>query len=374
LKGDCVSNNRPELDPISDAAATAPEPVLEPRAQRRIDTPEVQAAIDRLVQETGGEPGSFKAKLVHDLVESALKLIGDGRDTGDLKLVTAAVKELRYAFNVFGRYAEPHKVTIFGSARTPKDHPDYLAAVEFSRLMARLGWMVITGAGGGIMEAGHVGPGRERSFGVAIRLPFEQQTNEVITGDSKLIMFRYFFTRKLMFIKEAEAVALFPGGFGTMDEAFELLTLVQTGKASMVPIVLCEGAGQTFWEEWDEMVRSTLLTRGWISPEDTSLYRICRQPEEAVRVIENFYRLYHSSRYVRDDLVIRLKKPISSADLDRLNGEFGKLVASGKMVLRGPFEVEEDHLDLPRLVFTHTRRDFGLLRTFIDRLNACEPV
>jgi uncharacterized protein (TIGR00730 family) len=369
-----VSNNRPELDPISDAAATAPEPVLEPRAQRRIDTPEVQAAIDRLVQETGGEPGSFKAKLVHDLVESALKLIGDGRDTGDLKLVTAAVKELRYAFNVFGRYAEPHKVTIFGSARTPKDHPDYLAAVEFSRLMARLGWMVITGAGGGIMEAGHVGPGRERSFGVAIRLPFEQQTNEVITGDSKLIMFRYFFTRKLMFIKEAEAVALFPGGFGTMDEAFELLTLVQTGKASMVPIVLCEGAGQTFWEEWDEMVRSTLLTRGWISPEDTSLYRICRQPEEAVRVIENFYRLYHSSRYVRDDLVIRLKKPISSADLDRLNGEFGKLVASGKMVLRGPFEVEEDHLDLPRLVFTHTRRDFGLLRTFIDRLNACEPV
>ncbi len=373
-----MPSNRPELDPISDAAASRPIPespapgdAPNARGATRVDDPSMQRQIDALVVAAGAEPGSFRAKLVRDLLESSLKLIPDGRDTGELKLVTAAVKELRYALNVFGRYPDPHKVTIFGSARTPKDHPDYAATIEFSKLMADRGWMIITGAGGGIMEAGHIGPGRERSFGVAIRLPFEQTTNDVIAGDSKLITFRYFFTRKLMFIKEAEAVALFPGGFGTMDEAFELLTLVQTGKASIVPIVLCQGKGQTFWQEWDAMIRATLGTRGWISPEDTNLYRICDSAEQAVAVIDDFYRVYHSSRYVKDDLVIRLKRPISERDVERLNAEFGKLVKEGRMVLRGPFDVEDDHLELPRLVFAHTRRDFGLLRTFIDRLNQC---
>lgn len=364
-----MSSNRQELDPIADAALTARAPE-QTRAARACDDPAVRARIESLIADvSGSSTAAFKGKLVYDLIESALKLIPDGRDTGELKLMTAAVKELRYAFNVFGRYPEPHKVTIFGSARTPKDHPDFKAAVEFSKLMAARGWMAITGAGGGIMEAGHIGPGPERSFGVAIRLPFEQSTNEVIAGDSKLITFRYFFTRKLMFISQAEAVALFPGGFGTMDEGFEVLTLIQTGKASMVPVVLCEGPGEKFWEEFLTFIRSGLLSRKWISPEDLNLLYLAKSPADAADHIARFYRHYHSSRYVRDDLVIRLRHPIAQRDVEALNTEFAKLVREGRMVLRGPMEVEDDHLHLPRLVFTHTRRDYGLLRKLIDRIN-----
>jgi uncharacterized protein (TIGR00730 family) len=369
-----LSQHRPELDPIAkpDLPAKGDAPPEAP-AQKRVDGPEITAKIDALIREVGGQPDTLASELVRDLVIAGLKLIPDGRNTGELKLITAAVKELRYAFRVFGQYPEPHKVTIFGSARTPKEHPDYAAAREFGRLMANAGWMAITGAGGGIMEAGHEGPGRDASFGVAIRLPFEQATNPVIAGDSKLIHFRYFFTRKLMFISQSEAVALFPGGFGTMDEGFELLTLVQTGKASMVPIVLMEGEGETFWEEFDQFMRAGLLKRGWISPEDPGLYRICKTPQQGVEEILKFYRVYHSSRYVRDDLVIRLRRPISPANVERLSKEFAKLVKPGgsPMTLRGPYEVEDDHLHLPRLCFTHTRRDFGMLRRLIDAVNQC---
>lgn len=376
-----MSTNRQELDP---PAITQPKVEVPAKAdappdaagQKRVDSPKISEMIDALVREVGGQPGSMQAALVHDLLAAGLKLIPDGRSTGELKLITAAVKELRYAYRVFAQYPEPHKVTIFGSARTPKTHPDYAAAVEFGRLIAKAGWMSITGAGGGIMEAGHEGPGRDQSFGVAIRLPFEQSTNPVIAGDSKLIHFRYFFTRKLMFISQSEAVALFPGGFGTMDEGFELLTLVQTGKASMVPIVLIEGRNETFWEEFDAFMRQGLLKRGWISPEDPGLYRICKTPQEGVDEILKFYRVYHSSRYVRDDLVIRLKRPIAPKDVERLASEFGKLTKDGgnKLHLRGPYEVEDDHLHLPRLVFTHTRRDFGMLRRLIDAINECPEV
>jgi len=238
--------------------------------------------------------------------------------------------------------------------------------------------MVITGAGGGIMEAGHVGPGREKSFGVAIRLPFETSANEVIAGDEKLVYFRYFFTRKLMFLSQSEAVALFPGGFGTLDEAFEVLTLVQTGKSSMVPIVLVEGKGQNYWEQFDAAMRQLLLTRGWISPEDIDLYRICHTPAEAADVIEKFYRNYHSSRYVKDDLVIRLKRPLRAADVERLTDEFRVLIKATsasptRIVQRGAFLEEDDHLDLPRLSFPHTRYKFGLIRRLIDQINDCEP-
>lgn len=369
-----MSSNRQELDPIADAALTVRTPE-QTRAAKRCDDPETRGRIESLIADVSGSSvAAFKGKLVYDLIESALKLIPDGRDTGELKLMTAAVKELRYAFNVFGRYPEPHKVTIFGSARTPKEHPDYAAAVEFSRIMAQRGWMAITGAGGGIMEAGHIGPGPERSFGVAIRLPFEQSTNDVIAGDSKLITFRYFFTRKLMFISQAEAVALFPGGFGTMDEAFEVLTLIQTGKASMVPIVMCEGKGETYWEDFLTFIRAGLLTRKWISTEDLNLLYLAKSPQDAADHIDRFYRTYHSSRYVRDDLVIRIKHAISQQDVDGLNAEFAKLIKDGRMALRGPLEVETDHLHLPRLVFTHTRRDYGLVRKLIDRINDCQPV
>jgi hypothetical protein len=378
--------NRQELDPPPPAAIDSqPPPPLGPPpekpAHRRADDPDIAQQLESLINAVGGKEGSFNARLVHDLLTTCLKLIPDGRDTGELKLITSAVKELRHAFRVFGQYPEPHKVTIFGSARTTADHPDYAATVAFSKLMAQAGWMVITGAGGGIMEAGHIGPGRTRSFGVAIRLPFETSANEVIIGDEKLIYFRYFFTRKLVFLSQAEAVALFPGGFGTMDEAFEVLTLVQTGKASMIPVVMCQGPGIDYWHRFDQWIRTTLLARGLISPEDLNLYHIAPTPEDAAEHVQRFYRNYHSSRYVNDDLVIRLRRPLHQADVDRLAEEFAVLVkpagagngnGTGRIVQRGPYPVETDHLELPRLAFTHTRRNFGLIRVLIDRVNRLE--
>jgi len=375
-----TDRNRVELDPttrgeIGEEIAAPPERV----DQRRADDTDVQETLEVLIREIGDEQldgdkdAEFKVRLARDLLTAGLKLIPDGRDTGELKLMTAAVKELRYAYRVFAQYPDPYKVTIFGSARTPEDHPDYQAAVEFSRMMAEAGWMVITGAGDGIMKAGHVGPGREASFGVSIRLPFETTANEVIAGDEKLINFRYFFTRKLMFLSQAEAVALFPGGFGTLDEAFETLTLVQTGKASMMPIVLIEKPGGTYWNRFDAFIKEELLALGMINPEDLGLYYIAADADDAAKHVIRFYRNYHSSRYVRNDLVIRLKHPLREADVDRLNDEFGVLVKSGRMTQRGPYEVEDDHLDLPRLVFTHTRYKFGIVRKLIDAINDCEP-
>ncbi len=366
--------NRTELDPVTstslgDESAAPPER----RAQRRADDPDIASQLDKIIEEVGGKPGSYDARLVRELIVAGLKLIPDGRDTGELKLMTAAVKELRYAYRVFGQYPDPHKVTIFGSARTPVDHPDYAATIEFSRLMAARGWMVITGAGGGIMHAGHVGPGREASFGVAIRLPFETTANEVIQGDDKLIHFRYFFTRKLMFLSQAEAVALLPGGFGTMDEAYEALTLIQTGKTSMIPVIMLEGAGGDYWEQWETWTRRGLLSRNLISPEDVNLYYMARTPEDAARHIERFYHNYHSSRYVKDALVIRLKGRLKDQDVQALEREFAVLIKQGGMSQRGPMEGETDHLSLPRLVFHHTRHKFGMVRKLIDRINECDP-
>ena len=334
---------------------------------------ELDRLIKRIAANAGKKPDDYETRMVRELMVSGLKLIPDGRDTGELKLMSAAMKELRHAYRVFGRYKQPHKVTIFGSARTPDTHPDYLATVEFSRLMAAAGWMIITGAGGGIMAAGHVGPGKDASFGVAIRLPFETTANHVIAGDEKLIHFRYFFTRKLMFISQAEAVVLCPGGFGTLDEAYETLTLVQTGKAPMMPIVLLEGAGGGYWASWEAQVRSQLLDRGLISPEDLHLWYHAKDPADAVRHITHFYRNYHSARYVKDDLVIRLNKRLKDADVARIGREFGVLIKSGELVQRGAYDVELDHLDLPRIAFTHTKHKFSLIRKLIDAINDCEP-
>ncbi len=377
---------RVELDPPAttqprDERAAPPEQ----GAQLRANDGVVQDQLSALIQDVAGEAvDDYDAKLVRELLTAGLKLIPDGRDTGELKLLAAALKEMRYAYRVFGPYENTYKVTIFGSARTPEDHPDYLAAVEFSKLMAEAGWMSITGAGDGIMKAGHEGPGREASFGVAIRLPFETTANTVIAGDEKLIHFRYFFTRKLMFLAQSEAVVAFPGGFGTMDEAFETLTLVQTGKASMVPIVFVEGEpepGHTtsggdpdkaiagYWDGWVEFIEKQLLRRGWISPEDEYLYYVAKNPRDAADHVLRFYSTYHSSRYVRDDLVIRLKKKLPEGALDALNGEFGVLVESGRIEQRGPLPQETDHLDLPRIVFTHTRHKYGMVRRLIDRIN-----
>lgn len=336
----------------------------------RTDWQEVGRRIEELVDLVAPEQAdTFDRKLVGELVASGLKLLPDGRNRGELKLMTAAFKELRYAYRVFGRYAHAHKVTIFGSARTPEDHPDFTSCVDFSRHMAEAGWMVITGAGDGIMKAGHVGPGKSASFGVAIRLPFETTANSVIHGDEKLIHFRYFFTRKLMFLSQAEAVALFPGGFGTMDEVYETLTLVQTGKSGMIPIVMLEGQGGGYWEEFHAFARNALLSRRMISEDDTALYYHARNPQDAVRHVLDFYRNYHGSRYVGDDLAIRVRRRLSDGHMDTLNQEFSRLVKAGQIRQGGPLEQEDEFLDLPRITFTHTKRDFGMVRRLIDRIN-----
>ena len=362
-----------KTEALANAAAEAAGGPVPPQALRA-DNPDVTQAIEEMITKVGGNPATFNGRLVRDLVQTSLKLLPDGRDTGELKLITNAVKELRYAYRIFGKYREPHKVTIFGSARTPPEHPDYAACVEFSKLMAAAGWMVITGAGMGIMQAGHVGPGRAASFGVAIRLPFETSANEVIAGDEKLINFRYFFTRKLMFLSQAEAIALCPGGFGTLDEAYEALTLVQTGKSSPVPIVMLEGAGGDYWRSWEVWVKEQLLNRGWISPEDPNIYYIAKDPVDALSHIVKFYRNYHSSRYVRDDLVIRLRRPLAPKDVATLGEEFKVLIKTGGLTQGGPLEGEHDSLELPRLIFHHTRHKFGLILKLINRINDFEPV
>jgi hypothetical protein len=326
-------------------------------------------AIRNLVQSAGSDPDGFHGQLITEIIQTALKLAPGEHDTGQLKLINSALKEMRYAYRVFNRYRGRRKITIFGSARTPPDHPDYAAARAFSAAMAAHGWMVITGAGDGIMKAGHEGPQREASFGLSIRLPFERTANEVIEGDSKLINFRYFFTRKLMFVSHADAVAVLPGGFGTQDELFEALTLVQTGKSNPVPIVMLEGKGGHYWDHWDQYVRTNLLKTGWISPEDPGIYCMAPGPDEAVEHVLRFYRIYHSSRYVGPRLVLRLQRTLTPEELVLLNAEFAGMVARGRIEQCPALEGEEDHLDLPRIAFVHTRRQFGLLRALIDRLN-----
>ena len=335
--------------------------------------PDPNAALQRALDASGQDDPRWRA--VQEAVESVAGLLTDGGDLGQLRLVRTALDEMRRTYRLFNKYRGVRKVSIFGSARTPSHHPDYLAARDFGRLMASHGWMAITGAGDGIMKAGHEGPSRESSFGLGIRLPFESRPNDIIQGDDKLVEFRYFFTRKLMFLSQSDAVAVFPGGFGTHDELFETLTLVQTGRSHIMPIVLVEGldadgTSRGYWHDWQEFVRDELLRNGWISPEDMALFRIVQTPQEAVDEVLRFYRRYHSSRYVRDNLVIRLNAPLPSADLQRIAAEFRPLFASGTVEQREALSEERgEHGHLTRLVFHHTRRDFGMLRRLIDRLN-----
>ena len=230
------------------------------------------------------------AELIETIKESADKLAGDKTSRGDLKIISRTLRELRYAFKVFSPYRHSRKVTVFGSARTQPDEPAYQQAVEFGHAMAAHDWYVVTGAASGIMEAGHVGAGREHSMGLNILLPFEQSTNPIITGDRKLVYMKYFFTRKLMFVKESEAFCLMPGGFGTLDEGLEVMTLMQTGKHDIMPIVLLDEPGGSYWTAFDEFVRRQLLDRGMISPEDMSLYRLTDNVDEAVEEILRFYQ------------------------------------------------------------------------------------
>jgi len=331
---------------------------------------EVTSAIEVLLRSLGHDPACLDTALVSEMVATSLKFLRDGAGTGQIKLVSSALKEMRYAYRVFNRYEGTRKISIFGSARTPESHPDYLAAKQFGERIAAEGWMAITGAGDGIMKAGHEGPSRESSFGLAIRLPIEQAANAVIDGDPKLINFRYFFTRKLMFLSHSHAVAVFPGGFGTQDELFEALTLLQTGKSSMIPVVLVEGAGGTYWDAWEEFARDDLRERGWIGTDDDALYRRCATPEAAVAEVTGFYRRYRSSRFVKDRLVLRLDAPLSAAQLSDLSAEFRDVLRHGGFEQSGPLPGEDDSMDLPRLHFIFSKRNYARLRRLIDRINA----
>lgn len=330
---------------------------------------EMQQNVDLFIASLGGDPTTFKGELTSQIIQTAVKLMLENHDLGQLKVITRSIKEMRYAYNIFNRYKDAPCLSIFGSARTAEDHPDYHAAKSLSALMSKQGWMCITGAANGIMKAGLEGTKNAQNFGLSILLPFESSSNTVIEGDPKLIHFRFFFTRKLMFMSHSNALAAFPGGFGTLDELFEMLTLMQTGKANIIPVVLVEGKDGNFWEEWRRYITDNLLDKGMISAVDTSFYYIAPTPEDAMQHIIKFYSRYHSSRYVKDTLVIRMLSPLTDEQVDTLNKQFSSLVAEGKMSASGPLPEESDHLDLPRLIFTHSRRDFGKLRQLIDAIN-----
>jgi len=341
-----------------------------PNRSRRPRQPSFEGIGD-LLDETRSHDA--RAVYTRELIDTALKLYRDDTDAGELKLLNAAIRELRYAFKVFTPYRGVRKVATFGSARTPPSSPAYKAAAEFSARIADAGYMVITGAGGGIMEACQHGAGRDRSFGVNIRLPFEQEPNPIIAGDQKLVTFRYFFTRKLMFVKEADAVALFPGGFGTLDEAFETITLLQTGKSKPMPVVMVEEPKGRYWHSWRRYVEEHLQRLGLISPEDFSLFRATTSVEEAVDEIQRFYRVYHSSRHVGDRFVLRLERALDPSMVRDLSEEFADLVGPDGIEQRGALSEEreqEPHLDaLTRLVFNRDTKRAGDLRRLIDRVN-----
>ena len=331
--------------------------------------PELERRIRDLIAFKGGGDNE---DLVGDLIEQSLKLLHDVEDRGDVRVIQTAVRELRYAFKLFAPYAGKRKVTIFGSARTSPESIEYRQAVEFGRKIADAGFMVITGAGPGIMQAGHEGAGVERSFGANIRLPWEQSANPVIAEDKKLVTFKYFFTRKLIFIRQSDALALFPGGFGTMDESYEALTLMQTGKSQLMPLVLVDKPGGTYWKTWDKNVREHLLRGELISPEDLGLYHITDSVDDAVKHIARFYRNFHSTRFVHDLLVIRLKNPPTPSGLAALNEDFADIITGEpfRIIEPTPEEVDDaDQLDLKRIAFGFNRKGYGRLRKLIDVLN-----
>lgn len=331
--------------------------------------PELTRRIQELIQYKGG---GYNEHEVADIIENGLKLLKDVKDTGDVRVIQTALRELRYSFRLFAPYANKRKVSIFGSARTQSNTTEYRQAVDFGKKIVQAGFMVITGAGPGIMQAGNEGAGPENSFGVNIRLPWEQSANPVIAEDKKLITFKYFFTRKLIFIRHSDAIVLFPGGFGTMDEGYEAITLMQTGKAQLMPLVLVEKPGGTYWKTWDIQVREELLRNKLISPDDLNLYHITDNTEEAVRIIKRFYRNYHSSRFVKDLLVMRLKNAPFATAIAAMNDDFADIILDGAIqnIPPTPEEIEgQDHLDLKRIGFNFNRRDYGRLRQLIDVLN-----
>jgi uncharacterized protein (TIGR00730 family) len=314
----------------------------------------------------------LRSILYKDIILNALKCKSDELDILDLKVIDRAVAEFMHAACVFKPYRMLRKVSIFGSARVTNNSPYYQLAVKLGRTIARSGFMVITGAAEGIMRAGIEGAGTQNSFGINILLPFEQGPTRMIRNDPKVVKFKYFFTRKIFFVMEADAIALFPGGFGTHDEGFEVLTLLQTGKTPPMPVVLMELPGEQYWENWDQFIKQQLLGRRFISLADLSFYKIMHSSEEAVAWIKSFYSTYHSMRLVRDRLVIRLEKELLDNHVRELNVDFHDLIKFGKITKTTALSVEEDEPNLlskPRIAFAYNKKSAGRLNEMILMIN-----
>jgi hypothetical protein len=335
---------------------------------------ELDEAIDALIELASGTEGSDNTDLVRELIVTSLKTLRAGTERGDAKLMNSTLKELRYSFMIFQRYRDVRKVTMYGSARVEHRDPNYELAAEFAkRMVDQHGWMVVTGAGPGIMEAGNRGAGSDYSFGVNVRLPFEAGANPWV-HESRLINYKYFFTRKLTFVKESDAFVLFPGGFGTLDEAFELLTLIQTGKSDLHPVVMLEAPGTGYWDPWVRLV-DTLVEQGLIAADDLNLFTVTTDLDEAIDEIRSFYTVYHSQRFVDGDLILRLNAEPSDAMVEELNDLFSDIVRAGRIEMVTATRAEiatDDQIDLPRLRFRFDRRHLGRLRCLIDHLNGMD--
>ena len=333
----------------------------------------VEPPFDQRVKDLVRDWGANKnPELIEEMIVTALKMARDEMGVADLKLINRSLKEMRYAAKVFARYSKFRKVVVFGSARVPPDAAESKVAEDFARAIVSHDYMVITGGGEGIMGAAQRGAGRERSFGLNIRLPFEQQANQIIEGDPKLINFNYFFDRKLNFVKESHAFALFPGGFGTMDETFEILTLMQTGKARIIPIVLLDRPNGTYWQTWMKFLTEHLFKLGLVSQEDFSFFKIAHDVDEAVCEILQFYKIYHSARWVEEQLVLRICQPLSKDAVAELNKNFADLIREGSIVQSSALRQEKNEPEiwnLPRLILTPYRNNFGRFRQLIDAIN-----
>jgi uncharacterized protein (TIGR00730 family) len=345
-----------------------------PSEDNSFDNPITKETIRNLVS---GLASGRRADFLTDMMETVIRYGLDDASIGDLKLVSRSMREMRYAASVFQQYNMVRKVAVFGSARTRAEEPDFQLAREFARRIVEENFMIITGGGDGIMGAAQQGAGAEKSFGLNIRLPFEQSANPVIAGDPKLINFNYFFARKLSFVKETSAFVLFPGGFGTLDEGFEVLTLLQTGKTSIVPIILMDRPNGFYWETWRRFLDNDILELGLISRSDFHLFTITHDVDRAVNEIKHFYKVFHSYRWVRDEMVIRINNKLTPAALENLNQQFDHLIASGHIVQRDALPEEADDrasIQLPRLVLVPHKREFGMLRLLINAINDSQVI
>lgn len=331
---------------------------------------EIDTLIDDLLQRTR----VHHPEMIRQMILGALKSGQENDYLADQKLMRTTMKEMRFTNKVFAPYRDRKKVSIFGSARTEPSEPIYQKCVQFARLLAERNYMVITGGGPGIMHAGNEGAGADNSFAVNIQLPFEQNTNSVMQDSDKVVNYKYFFNRKVAFLKEADAVVLFPGGFGTLDEGMEVMTLIQTGKNPPIPLIMIDDDNGGYWDMFFAFMRDALLKRGLISGEDFALFTITKDAEEAVQYIDDFYRNYHSLRFVKEKLVIRLNKVLDTDHLQVLSSEFGEILApGGSMRLTNALPEEADQpdlLQLPRLTMEFNRRSYGLLKAFIRRINS----